>query len=50
MNDPNRSHDHAASIGDVHGVRYQVTDVARAVAFYAGQLAFSLKHQQLPAS
>lgn len=33
----------------VHGVRYQVTDVARAVAFYTGHLGFTLKHQQLPA-
>ncbi len=31
-----------------HGVRYQVKDVARAVAFYTG-LGFSLQHQQLPA-
>ncbi len=33
----------------LHGVRYQVTDVARAVAFYTGQLGFTLQHQQLPA-
>lgn len=33
----------------VHGVRYQVKDVARAAAFYTGQLGFTLKHQQLPA-
>lgn len=33
----------------VHGVRYQVTDVARAVAFYPERLGFTLKHQQLPA-
>ena len=33
----------------VHGVRYQVTDVARAVAFYTQQLGFSVGHQQLPA-
>lgn len=31
-----------------HGVRYQVTDVARSVAFYTGQLGFSVEHQQLP--
>jgi glyoxylase I family protein len=36
-------------INAVHGFRYQVKDVARAVAFYAGQLGFALKHQQLPA-
>ena len=32
-----------------HGVRYQVTDVARAVAFYTTHLGFTLEHQQLPA-
>src|SRR5262249_35011685 len=32
-----------------HGVRYQVSDVGRAVAFYAQHLGFKLKHQQLPA-
>jgi glyoxylase I family protein len=32
-----------------HGVRYQVSDVSRAVAFYTGHLGFQLKHQQLPA-
>jgi glyoxylase I family protein len=33
----------------VHGVRYQVKDVARSVAFYTQQLGFKLEHQQLPA-
>ena len=33
----------------VHGVRYQVTDVARAAAFYKDHLGFKLEHQQLPA-
>jgi glyoxylase I family protein len=33
----------------VHGVRYQVKDVARSVAFYTQQLGFTLQHQQLPA-
>jgi glyoxylase I family protein len=33
----------------VHGIRYQVKDVARAVAFYTQQLGFTLEHQQLPA-
>jgi glyoxylase I family protein len=32
-----------------HGVRYQVSDVSRAVAFYTGHLGFKLEHQQLPA-
>ena len=36
-------------IKSVHGVRYQVTDVARSVAFYTQHLGFELKHQQLPA-
>ena len=33
----------------LHGVRYQVTDVGRAVAFYTTHLGFTLQHQQLPA-
>ena len=36
-------------IKGVHGVRYQVKDVARSVAFYTGHLGFRLEHQQLPA-
>src|SRR3954469_9952624 len=36
-------------VKSVHGVRYQVSDVARAVAFYTQRLGFALKHQQLPA-
>jgi len=32
-----------------HGVRYQVSDVARAIAFYTGHLEFKLEHQHLPA-
>jgi glyoxylase I family protein len=38
-------------VGDVHvhGVRYQVKDVARAAAFYTTHLGFTLQHQQLPA-
>lgn len=32
-----------------HGVRYQVTDVPRSVAFYTEQLGFRLEHQQPPA-
>jgi glyoxylase I family protein len=35
-------------IKSVHGVRYQVTDVSRSVAFYTQRLGFELKHQQLP--
>ena len=41
---------HAASfIRGFHGVRYQVADVSRSVAFYTQHLGFELKHQQLPA-
>ena len=36
-------------IQGVHGVRYQVKDVARSVAFYTQQLGFKLEHQHLPA-
>jgi glyoxylase I family protein len=38
-----------AHVKSMHGVRYQVTDVARSVAFYTQQLGFTLQHQQLPA-
>ena len=34
---------------EFHGVRYQVRDVARAVAFYTRELGFELERQQLPA-
>jgi glyoxylase I family protein len=33
----------------VHGVRYQVKDVTRSVAFYTQHLGFKLERQQLPA-
>jgi len=33
----------------VHGIRYQVKDVARSVAFYTKHLGFTLDRQQLPA-
>jgi glyoxylase I family protein len=33
----------------VHGVRYQVKDVARSIAFYTTHLGFTLEYQQLPA-
>jgi glyoxylase I family protein len=38
-----------AFVQGVHGVRYQVKDVARSVAFYTTHLGFTLQHQQLPA-
>ena len=31
-----------------HGVRYQVSDVARSRDFYTGHLGFKLEHEQLP--
>jgi glyoxylase I family protein len=34
---------------DFHGVRYQVKDVNRSIAFYTGQLGFKLEMQHLPA-
>jgi glyoxylase I family protein len=41
--------EHPQFIQAIHGIRYQVKDVARAVAFYTQQLGFKLEHQQLPA-
>jgi glyoxylase I family protein len=38
-----------AFVQRVHGVRYQVKDVARSVAFYTAHLGFKLEHQQPPA-
>ena len=46
-NEPERGKPHG--IISVHGVRYQVKDVARAAAFYTDHLGFRLEHQQLPA-
>jgi glyoxylase I family protein len=43
------SHDGRAVPPKIHGVRYQVTDVGRAVSFYTTHLGFNLEHQQLPA-
>ncbi|HVG55123.1 MAG TPA: VOC family protein [Vicinamibacterales bacterium] len=36
-------------IKSVHGVRYQVKDVARSVTFYTTHLGFTAGHQQPPA-
>ena len=38
-----------ALVKGFHGVRYQVGDVARAVAFYTERLGFKLETQKLPA-
>lgn len=37
-----------AFIQSVHGIRYQVKDVVRSVAFYTQHLGFTAGHQQLP--
>ena len=34
---------------DFHGVRYQVKDTSRSVAFYTKRLGFKLEHEQPPA-
>jgi glyoxylase I family protein len=46
-NEPERGK--SQGMASVHGVRYQVTDVARAAAFYTDHLGFRLEHQQPPA-
>jgi len=38
-----------AFIKGIRGIRYQVTDVARCVAFYTERLGFRVEHQHLPA-
>ena len=38
-----------SAVTGFHGVRYQVSDVSRAVGFYTLHLGFKLKHQKLPA-
>jgi glyoxylase I family protein len=43
-----RSTQRHAFIKGFHGIRYQVTDVPRAVAFYTQHLGFTLAHQHLP--
>ena len=49
MEDMRRSATAQDFVKDFHGVRYQVSDVSRAVAFYTGHLGFKLEHQHLPA-
>jgi glyoxylase I family protein len=43
-----RTTQHQAFIKGVHGIRYQITDVARSVKFYTEHLGFKLEHQHLP--
>jgi glyoxylase I family protein len=45
---PSRAAPHTF-VKTVHGIRYLVKDVARAVTFYTEQLGFKVGHQQLPA-
>ena len=50
MTDAQRApNDDGAQPFGFHGVRYQVRDVLRAVAFYTEQLGFTVQHQQPPA-
>jgi glyoxylase I family protein len=46
--DPAASQDTQRFVKGFHGVRYQVRDVRRSVAFYTEQLGFKLVHQHLP--
>ena len=46
---PSKDVERHAFVRNVHGVRYQVADVARSVEFYTKHLGFTLVHQQLPA-
>jgi glyoxylase I family protein len=43
-----RSAQRHAFIQRIHGVRYQVKDVERAVTFYTRHLGFTVQHQHLP--
>lgn len=36
-------------VRSVHGIRYQVKDVTRSIAFYTQHLGFQVRHQQPPA-
>jgi glyoxylase I family protein len=46
---PARETEIHAFVKGVHGVRYQVKDIARSIAFYTQHLGFKLEHQQPPA-
>lgn len=49
VDDTRRSGTSQSFVKGFHGVRYQVSDVSRAVAFYTDHLEFKLGHQHLPA-
>ena len=46
---PSKDVERHVFVRNVHGVRYQVADVARSVEFYTKHLGFTLVRQQLPA-
>jgi glyoxylase I family protein len=47
--DDSRSHQEPQGLVKAfHGIRYQVRDVRRSVAFYSEHLGFKLEHQHLP--
>jgi glyoxylase I family protein len=46
--EPQALHAHPFVKG-VHGIRYQVHEVARSIAFYTRHLGFQVRHQQPPA-
>ncbi len=47
--DSTSAKDKEAFVLEFHGVRYQVKDVSRSVAFYTKQLGLKLDMQQIPA-
>ena len=47
--DPHSARTLQGAVKDIHGVRYQISDVSRAVAFYTEHLGFTLEQQHLPA-
>lgn len=48
IDDPRSEREPPRLVKGLHGVRYQVRDVARSVAFYTEHLGFKLEHQHLP--
>ena len=49
IDDAGSEHESPGFVKGFHGVRYQVSDVGRAVTFYTEHFGFKLEHQQLPA-
>ena len=49
MNQPGKETEGKSFVLGLWGVRYQVKDVSRSVAFYTQQLGFKLDHQNPPA-